>query len=399
MSSMGNTFKFVHCADLHLGGRFKGVSDSDPELGRTMRDSTPGSFGKIVDLVLDEGADALVISGDIYDDVYATPATRYSFVRELERAKVPVFICRGNHDSETSWDSSIPYPANVHEFGTEPQSFTVRSGGGDFEVVGVSFSEPHEKRNLAAMLRGRQDIFTIACLHCDVDSVSEGYAYAPCRLTDLSGRGVDYWALGHIHKRQVLSKDPYVVYPGNIQGRSFKETGEKGAYVVTVTSGTVTDLRFVPTQGIVWHDLSVDVTGRTLGEVVGEIGSKVFGGDMVRLGFVGNGDMDRMLRNDPDSVMSAISKATGCRIASFRVGTSPNVDLSSIEGGRDLRSKVVEIGRGMRGLDRELIIDRICTNTMAAKHRDFFESLSDEDLRGIVDDAMLMVINEMGVTR
>ena len=396
--TMGSDFKFIHCADLHLGGRFKGVSDGDPELGRRMRSSIPESFSRIVDLVKGESADALVISGDIYDDEYATPSTRFAFAKELERAGVPVFICRGNHDSATSWDSSIPYPPNVHEFPTEPESFTVHSGGGDFEVVGVSFGTSHEGRNLASMMTGRRDMFTIACVHCDVDSASEGYRYAPCRLSDLTGRGVDYWALGHIHKRQVLSEDPYVVYPGNIQGRSFKETGEKGAYVVTVSSGKVSEVRFVPTQGIVWHDMTVDITGKVLGDVVSEISSQVSAGDLVRIGFIGHGDLDGMLRDEPDDVMRSIRVGARCRVASMRVDTTPETDIWSLTDGDDLRSKVVSAGRDMMSLGREEIIGTICSHPIASRYREHFESLSDDELREMVEEATVKVVHHMGVS-
>ncbi|MEZ6149369.1 MAG: hypothetical protein R3C09_04535 [Pirellulaceae bacterium] len=47
-------------------------------------------------------------------------------------------------------------------------------------------------------------------------------------------KGYDYWALGHIHKREVLCQEPFVAFSGNIQGRHIRESGPKGCYVVTV---------------------------------------------------------------------------------------------------------------------------------------------------------------------
>src|SRR5699024_7401917 len=77
--------------------------------------------------------------------------------------------------------------------------------------------------------------FHIAMLHGSVSTNTDHDVYAPFRLSDLTSRDFDYWALGHIHKRQVLHTDPYIVYPGNIQGRNRKETGEKGCYHVTIS--------------------------------------------------------------------------------------------------------------------------------------------------------------------
>ena len=245
---MGAHFRFVHCADLHLGSRFKGVSVRDPAMGERMTESVFESFGRIVDLARSEKADFMVIAGDAFDESTITPATRHRFASELGRLGIPCFIARGNHDPHTSWESSIPYPDNVHEFGTEPEYIELEGLDG-VEIVGASFADWHEERNLPSMVRGSPDRFTVACMHCDVDTAGAQYDYSPCRLSDMVGRGVDYWAIGHIHKRAVLSEDPYVVYPGNIQGRKISESGEKGCYLVTVDDGRVSELRFVPTQG------------------------------------------------------------------------------------------------------------------------------------------------------
>lgn len=392
---MGADFKFIHCADLHLGSRFKGVTEGDPELGRRMTGSTFESLSAIVDLTIGEGADAMVISGDLYDDEYVQPSTRMFLARELERSGVPCFICRGNHDSATSWDEAIPYPENVHEFGTEPERITLDVKGA--EIVGVSFASPHEERNLASMIRGTPGMFTVACVHCDVDSASEGYSYAPCSAQDLAGKGVDYWALGHIHKRQVVSRSPLAVYPGNIQGRSFKESGPKGAYVVTVTDGTVSDLRFVATGPIVWSDLTVDITGKGLEQTVSEISSQVSEGGMARITFVGRGPLDSMLRSEGENVRRIISDRTRCRIASVSVQTSPDIDMGTRAGGMDMASKVIDSGMSMKGLTKSQIIDEICNHGIASRNRDFYESLSEDEIRAIVDDAMKLVLVRMGV--
>ena len=74
---MGAHFRFVHCADLHLGSRFKGVSVRDPAMGERMTESVFESFGRIVDLARSEKADFMVIAGDAFDESTITPATRH----------------------------------------------------------------------------------------------------------------------------------------------------------------------------------------------------------------------------------------------------------------------------------------------------------------------------------
>ncbi len=395
---MGAHFRFVHCADLHLGARFKGVAETDPEEAERMTRSVYESFSRIVDAATSEGADAMFIAGDAFDEGTITPRTRSFLVRELRRASVPVFMARGNHDPRTSWESSLPYPSNVVEFGVEPERHDIPGVEGA-EAVGASFADWHESRNLPSMIRGSPDRFTVACVHCDVDNPSAEYQYSPCSLSDLRGRGVDYWALGHIHKRTVLSQEPWAVYPGNIQGRSFKETGEKGAYMVTVRDGRVAEARFFATQGIVWHDVEADITGRTLEQVSEDLASRIPRGSLARVTFIGSGDLDRMLRDSPSDVASLLSERLGCTVADVSVSTSPAMDLESHRGARDMIGAVLSAGDSLGAAGRDEIIRLICGNPMARDRRDVFESMTDEELVELVRAATMSLVSRMGMSR
>ena len=197
---MGHDFSFVHCADLHLGSRFWGVRQTDTKLGDRLYKSTFESFSRIVDITK-EKADFMVISGDIYDELVETPRTRAFFASEMERVEKDCFIVTGNHDSVHGWSDSIPYPPNVHQFGKDPETLTVNVRGMEVEITGVSYSGNHTNENLASKLKGKQGIFTIGVVHCSLSSMGAGDGYAPCSEEDLKGRGIDYWALGHIHKK------------------------------------------------------------------------------------------------------------------------------------------------------------------------------------------------------
>ena len=393
---MGADFRFIHCADLHLGSRFKGVTRDDPELGVRMRQSVLDSFKRIVDTAVRENVDAVFISGDVYDERFALPSTRLFFVEQVSRlGNVPVFIARGNHDVVTSWDSSIPYPPNVHEFPPEPDRIVISVRGKPVEVLGISFSVQHEERDIASMLHGTDGIFTVACVHCDVDAASEGHRYASCRLTELLTRGVDYWALGHVHKRQVVHEYPHVVYAGNTQGRSYKESGEKGAYVVTVSDGRVTDMRFFATQGIIWADLDQDITGRDLNSVISELSSKVPLDGLARIRFTGMGDLDAMLRSQGDDLLVTLSQRLGCTVTEITVETSPDIDLDELAGGKDMASKVVESGRALEASGRDAIMSVILSHKMASGEEKVYSRLTDENLRAMVEEATRLVVTSM----
>ena len=395
---MGAHFRFVHCADLHLGSRFRGVSSRDRDAGERMTESVFGSFSRIVDTAVSEGADFMVIAGDAFDESTITPATRHRFVTELARLGIPCFIARGNHDPHTDWEASIPYPPNVHEFGTEPEYIEL-DGLDGVEIVGASFADWHEERNLPSLVRGTPGKFTVACMHCDVDSVGSQYDYSPCRLSDLAGRGVDYWAIGHVHKRAVVSENPYVVYPGNIQGRKITESGEKGCYLVTVDGGRVSELRFVPTQGIVWRDLEVDISGKGMEEVIAELRGKVSQGDIVRVRFTGFGEMDGMLRLHTRENAEYLSKVLGCTVCDIVVSTAPGIDMEARAEGADMAAKVIACGRQLTGAGRDAILSVILRNPIASRHRDHFESMTDEQLSALVDRASGMLVARMGGSR
>ncbi|AMK13768.1 DNA double-strand break repair protein Mre11 [methanogenic archaeon mixed culture ISO4-G1] len=393
---MRGAFRFIHCADLHLGARFKGLDIKDRNLAERLRDSVMESFERIVDRAIGEKVEALVISGDLYDDGNELPSTRLWFSEQLSRLDIPVFICRGNHDSSTSWDDCINYPPNVHEFGTEPERIGITE---DVEILGCSYSTQHETRNLAKLMDGDPSKFTIACIHCDIDTVSEGYPYAPCSLSDTVGRSVDYWALGHIHKRNMVSTSPHVVYPGNIQGRSFKETGEKGAYLVTVESGRVASCEFFATQRYVWNDLTVDITGKDLSAVTQGMRQDIGPKSICRLTFVGQGPLDTMLRKDHDNVSKAISSSTGCIVSDIVVHTIPEIDIEARSKANDMGSAIIMSGRHLSEKSKEEILKILFENKQMLPFRDEIMRMSEEDVRALVDDAVKCTLARMEAMR
>ena len=345
-------FRFVHCADLHLGSRFKDFLPDDPgEAGR----SSLESFSAIVDMALAEGASFMVISGDVFDRRNALPSTRLFFSKEAERAGIPIFVSKGNHDSERPWDRYIPFPRNVRVFGAEPETVKIRVNGIDVDVTGVSFASRYESRNLAAMLRGDPGTFTVACVHCDVEEADEGHPNAVCRLSDLMDKDVDYWALGHIHRRRVMSERPYVVYPGNIQGRGFKESGPKGAYLVSVSDDRVSRLTFVPTQRVQWKEVSVDsgsVDEDELAEILAEDSSPT---DVVSLTVKGKGALADSAFHDAEGLKERLGRKAHVRIARVESRTDVSeggmrsAGESLTEGGRDAIEATVLSHRVIRG--------------------------------------------------
>ncbi len=382
-------FRFIHCADLHLGARFKGVdTDDEAELRRT-RMAPLESFERIVNLAISERASFMVIAGDVYEKG-ALPSTRAFFAEQTKRAGIPIFVSKGNHDAERPWDAAMPYPDNVKVFGIRPETARFSCKGANVEVTGASFMSKKEKRNLVSMLSGSDDAFTIACVHCDVKEIDEGQPNAVCRMSDFLGKNVDYWALGHIHKRRILRESPYAVYSGNIQGRSSKETGPKGAYVVTVTDGKVSELRFVPTQSLQWGCLEADLTGLDMDGLASKLENISESIDIASLTLYGKGDLMTMLNGDPSEFRNELQSRVPFMLAGLETSPYPHE-----EG--ELAVKIRAAAASMESEGRRAYERAIMEDPCMAEHSKMIASLTDGDLErsaGRAAEALIRMTEE-----
>ncbi|MBW7461764.1 DNA repair exonuclease, partial [Paenibacillus sepulcri] len=129
-------------------------------------------------------------------------------------------------------------------------------------VYGMSYGARAVTDNIARGYRpDPEGPYHIALLHGNVDGNPAYDPYAPCSLTELASSGFDYWALGHIHTRAVLHTYPHVVYPGNTQGRHFRETGAKGCYIVDVKPSREAELTFVALDTVRWERIEASIEG------------------------------------------------------------------------------------------------------------------------------------------
>ena len=113
----------------------------------------------------------------------------------------------------------------------------------------------------------------IGVLHTALEGNSEHANYAPCSLAELNAKSYQYWALGHVHEHAILQKSPWVVFPGNLQGRHIRETGERGAILVTADENSIQTVERLLVDVLRWHVVNVDASdANTLGEVVRLVG-------------------------------------------------------------------------------------------------------------------------------
>lgn len=263
------SFRFVHSADLHLDTPFESIGRVAPGVAQELRDASLKSWDALVQLCVDEEAAFLLLAGDIYDGEDRGVRAQLRFRRGLERLSecgIRTLIVHGNHDPNGGrWSAIKEWPPGVTVFRHDHvESVAVERDGSVLGMVhGISYASRDVAENLALRFRrGPEPGPHFGLLHCNIGCNPDHPAYSPCTLEDLRVAGMDYWALGHIHVRQVLgSNDPWIVYPGNLQGRSLKpsEQGLKGATVGTIEHGRVVGVRFAPMTHVRFADIPVDV--------------------------------------------------------------------------------------------------------------------------------------------
>lgn len=233
-----------------------------------MIQSTFVAFERLIDTAIKEKVDFLVVSGDSFDSGSGTMSAQYQFnlgMKRLEEKGIDVYLITGNHDPLNSWSGSLKLPENVYLFsGNEPERKVFSKNGIEsVALFGMSYAKREEKRNLALMYpQADRQLLSVALLHGDFGTDSGHMPYSPFSMSDLESKQMDYWALGHIHKREVLSKaKPTVVFPGNIQGRHFNEEGEKGCYLVEFKGKAIQKVEFKSLSPIVYKRVEVDCSG------------------------------------------------------------------------------------------------------------------------------------------
>jgi len=306
--------RFVHAADLHLDSPFRGIRSEAPEyVADSLRRATFDAYENIIALCLRESVDALLVAGDVYDGADRSLRAQLKFVdglNHLDAAGIRSFICHGNHDPLDGWEARLSLPPGCVRFGPEVTGEPVFADALERATVyGVSYPTREVRENLTplfaqASLGGG---FGIGLLHANVGGNPNHDSYAPCSVTDLAETGLDYWALGHVHTRQVLRQErPTVVYPGNPQGRHPLETGERGVYLAEVDDYGAVSLDFRPVDVVRWETLEVGIAAlEAEQELIDAIDSaaascaEYAGGRSVvfRLTLSGRGPLHRWLRS------------------------------------------------------------------------------------------------------
>jgi DNA repair exonuclease SbcCD nuclease subunit len=325
-------FRFLHTADLHLDSPFIGMAAIPEGIRDHLRQSTFAALANLVELAIQQEVDFILISGDIYDLADRSLRAQIRFQKALQRlalSDISVYIVHGNHDPEDGRAAKLTWPEHVHFFSSQEVEclpVVLKAKGLVATISGISYATAAITDNLAlrieafgrkaqvgqglalGLVQERSDTYRIGLLHTNVDGELAHANYAPCSIQDLLSCGMDYWALGHVHTRQVLHPVPAIVYPGNIQGRNVRETGAKGCYIVDVSEFGESKLAFHQLDAIRWFQHSISIQGIQTEQALKERLEQTL--DIIREEADGRGAVVRLILTGRGPVHAVLQKGT-----------------------------------------------------------------------------------------
>lgn len=254
-----NEIKILHCADMHLDSPFEGLASGKASLRRREQREL---LRRLAELARSEEVDIMLLSGDLLDSDNTYYETGEELNQCLRSLSIPVFIAPGNHDyySLKSPYARLKLPSNVHVFSKNEIEY-VPLPELKLRVYGAAFTEKHSAPLLHGFSAERKEgIMNIMCVHGDVGAKDSNYN--PISLDDIEKSGMDYIALGHIHKASGLMKagETWYSWPGCPEGRGFDETGEKTVNIVKLC-GDKCSLETKSIAGRKYESIKLDISG------------------------------------------------------------------------------------------------------------------------------------------
>lgn len=364
--------RFIHASDLHIDSPLRGLDRYDGAPVERLRSATRSALERLVDRALAERVDFLLLAGDIYDrdwqDFHTGLFFRAQMVR-LERAGIRCFIVQGNHNAQGVISRQLTLPSNVMVFSSRAAQ-TVKLDDLSVAIHGRSFPEREVNEDLVPSYPPPvPGFFNIGLLHTSLTGRAGHDTYAPTDLPTLVAKGYDYWALGHVHAREVLNERPRIVFCGNLQGRHAKETGAKGCELVTVEAGRV-EAEFIALDVVRWSQLSVPLDGvdrlESLNEAFARALEPVLAGTAdrlhaVRVTLTGSTELHRLEAAQPGTLAAAMHAAAQdigtaeIWIEQVRLDLSTPLDRAQAAQRQDAVGELVRLVDTIAGDNQELM--------------------------------------------
>ena len=256
--------KIIHTADVHLDSKLK--RHLDDRRAKQRRDELLLSFQKMVQYGDKQGVEAILIAGDLFDVAKISATARNAVLSVLEdHPWIMFYYLRGNHDADSFLQDVLDkvgkLPKNLKLFTDEWTSYEQQGTDGSSVVITGAEMNAENAQKLAASLLLDQAKLNIVMLHGqEVETAGKKDAEV-IPLREYKNRGIDYFALGHVHapKLEKLDARGVYAYSGCLEGRGFDECGPRGFYLLNVQDGSI-DAEFVPFAKRMMRELTVDAS-------------------------------------------------------------------------------------------------------------------------------------------
>ena len=412
--------KFIHAADIHLDSSLHGLERYEGAPVEEIRSATRRAFDNLIDLAINEEVVFVLLAGDLYDGEWKDYNTGLYFMDRMERlreAGIRVFMVAGNHDAASQITKHLRLPENVMMFSTRAPERVVLDDL-NVAIVGQGFATRAVTDDLSqAYPQGDPQLFNIGLLHTCLDGKAGYEPYAPCSVDGLHSKGYQYWALGHIHKREEVSQDPWIIFPGNIQGRHIRETGPKGCTLVTADNGDVVAVEHRDLDVMRWALCELDVTGsETVDDIYSlvreELQAALDAADgrpvAVRLVLQGSCSVHRKLHVDREhwiqeyrALANSLGGA-GIWLEKVSIKTSPSVSADEVLARDDALGGLLRAIRNME-LDTS-VLENLANEVSALRQKLPVEVLNGEDpydpadleqLKDALEDIKELLVNRL----
>ncbi|MCR5520905.1 MAG: metallophosphoesterase [Lachnospiraceae bacterium] len=332
--------KLIHCADVHLDSGF--TANFDKGKARERKAELLRTFVRMTEYATENGIDAVLIAGDLFDRDAVSATTRNTVTGAIEsNPDITYYYLKGNHDRKDIFGSLSDIPENLKTF---KDTWTCYELSSKIKLYGLEFNGQNSSTAADALITDPSDI-NIIMLHGQ-ESPSASDKTEVINIKSFRNRNIDYMALGHIHfyKNAELDGRGRYCYPGCLEGRGFDESGEHGFVVLDIDedNGRI-DTELINIASRKFVNVNVDISG--ISETTGIIKavseklalSDVNDDDCVRVVLCGTTDVEA------EKELAIISKTFEDKYCLFRLydESSFSIDYESYAADRSLKGEFI----------------------------------------------------------
>lgn len=291
--------KILHTADIHIGIENYGYINPNTGINSRMEDFLR-SFDIIIDHAINNDVDVVIFAGDAFKVQSPTSTQQREFAKRVYRlaqAKIPTILLAGNHDLSNKYGEAT----SMDVYGTlkvdnvyvieKPQSLNLKTKNGEIQIIAIPYisksalltNEEYRLKTFeeverilvekidniitSQIIKANKELPLLLTFHIGVDQAQIGAEKDlmvgksfSVPLAILARKELDYVALGHIHKHQVLCEHPPVIYSGSIERVDFGEEKEDKGFIIAEIEKGNTSYEFIKLPARKFTTINIDVS-------------------------------------------------------------------------------------------------------------------------------------------